>query len=257
MLTIFILSCNHLTGTIPSWIDSLPSLSSLSLFSNQFMGTIPSSIGMLSNLTYLLFNDNKLTGVIQANHLCNMNRLQVLFLHNNLFTDTVLSCLFSLPSIVGINLSNNHQLTGHLPSLVTTSSSRVLQYIILNNMNLFGSIPDSLFELTSLKTLVLSSNCITGGLPKSVCTCNSIYNWSLILNGAFDELQCPSNSHQFSGSLPSCIFASNISTLHLAGNRLVGQLPDIPTTSYIQDLNLASNIFTGILITLHIFIILS
>jgi len=255
-LTLFNVSCNHLTGTIPSWIDSLPSLTYLSLFSNQLTGTIPTSVGVLSNLTYLLLNDNKLTGIIQANHLCNMNWLQVLFLHNNLFTDTVSSCLFSLPNLIGINLSNNQQLTGHLPSLVTTKSSRVLEYIILSNMNLFGSIPDSFFKLSSLKTLVLSSNCITGGLPKSVCTCNSIYKWSLILNDAFDDLQCPSNSHEFSGSLPSCIFASNISTLHLAGNRLVGQLPDIPTTSYIQDLNLASNLLTGILLTLHIFSIL-
>jgi len=69
------------------------------------------------------------------------------------------------------------------------------------------------------------------------------------LNGAFNELQCSSSSHKFSGSLPSCIFASpNLTTLHLVGNGLTGQLPDVPVNSSIRDLNLANNQLTGIVI---------
>ena len=116
-------------------------------------------------------------------------------------------------------------------------------------MNLYGSIPDSLFTLDSLKTLVLSSNCITGDIPISICSSTSNNSWSLIVNGAFNELQCSSSSHKFSGSLPSCIFASpNLATLHLVGNGLTGQLPDVPINSSIRDLNLANNQLTGIVI---------
>lgn len=72
------------------------------------------------------------------------------------------------------------------------------------------------------------------------------------MNGAFSESQCSSSSHRFSGSLPSCIFASpSLTTLHLAGNGLVGQLPDVPIDSSIQDLNLASNQIRGTYITHH------
>ena len=253
-LTYLNLDSNHLYGSVPSSIGNLNNLYYLDLGYNQLSGSIPTSIEKLVNLAALILNNNNLDGSLSTTQLCNMHLLEIMFLHENVFTGTIPSCIFSLPSLQGIKLSNNSGLTGHLPSLITTSSSRKLQYVFLDSINLYGSIPDSLFDLPHLISLVLSSNCITGSIPESICSATSMNSWSLILNGAFDEQQCSRSGNKFRSSLPSCIFASpNLTTLHLAGNKLLGRLPNIPMSSSIQDLNLASNLLTGILtITIYI-----
>jgi Leucine-rich repeat (LRR) protein len=56
---------NKFTGSIPTWIDQLPSLEVLFLSSNSFNGTIPSSLGNLSpTLRGLYLSDNKFQGQI-------------------------------------------------------------------------------------------------------------------------------------------------------------------------------------------------
>ena len=145
----------------------------------------------------------------------------------------------TLPSFTGINLSNN-KLSGNIQSLFSTDTSPMLQYIILSNMSLTGSWSDELFYLPSLITLVLSNNHITGTLPASVCTSNLT---SLFLDGI--GISSTTRGPGFYGSIPSCIFSSNISRLHLAGNALTGPLPEVPESSPISSLTVARNRLTG------------
>jgi hypothetical protein len=55
-----------LTGTIPSILGELYSLSVLRLDRNYLTGTIPSSLGRLRNLKLLFLNDNRLSGTIPS-----------------------------------------------------------------------------------------------------------------------------------------------------------------------------------------------
>ncbi|KAG6481172.1 hypothetical protein ZIOFF_057767 [Zingiber officinale] len=58
------LSNNLMSGPIPSAIDKLPTLQTLSLDSNRFSGAIPPEVGQLKNLWKLDLSGNNLTGEI-------------------------------------------------------------------------------------------------------------------------------------------------------------------------------------------------
>ena len=73
---------NNLTGTIPSEIGYLSSLTRLDLTYNQLTGNIPSEIGNLTNLTFFSLKDNAFNGTIPS-EIGNLTNLNVLRLANN------------------------------------------------------------------------------------------------------------------------------------------------------------------------------
>ena len=56
----------RLTGTLPSSIGNLTSLSYVDLGANSLTGTIPSSVGSLTSLSQLFLDNNQLTGTIPS-----------------------------------------------------------------------------------------------------------------------------------------------------------------------------------------------
>ena len=63
-LTDLDLDVNDLSGSIPSELGNLVGLNTLSLGGNDLSGSIPSELGNLFNLQWLYLNDNELTGSI-------------------------------------------------------------------------------------------------------------------------------------------------------------------------------------------------
>ncbi|KAI5400243.1 hypothetical protein KIW84_065243 [Lathyrus oleraceus] len=76
------LSCNHLTGKIPTEIEYLRGLISLNLSSNNLSGEIISNIGNLKFLEFLDLSRNHLSGRIPSS-LTYIDRLTMLDLSNN------------------------------------------------------------------------------------------------------------------------------------------------------------------------------
>ncbi|XP_050892067.1 receptor-like protein EIX1 [Lathyrus oleraceus] len=76
------LSCNHLTGKIPTEIEYLLGLISLNLSSNNLSGEIISNIGNLKFLEFLDLSKNHLSGRIPSS-LTYIDRLTMLDLSNN------------------------------------------------------------------------------------------------------------------------------------------------------------------------------
>ena len=70
-LTVFFLGVNDLNGPIPSEIAALTSLEYLFLDGNDLTGPIPPEIAALTSLFYLGLNDNALTGPIPV-EVCNL-----------------------------------------------------------------------------------------------------------------------------------------------------------------------------------------
>jgi Leucine-rich repeat (LRR) protein len=78
------LSCNKLTGTIPSELGELSSIHALNLSNNQLTGSIPQKISNLDKLESLDFSHNNLSGEIPS-VLIDMNFLAVFTVaYNNL-----------------------------------------------------------------------------------------------------------------------------------------------------------------------------
>lgn len=256
------LAYNSLTGSIPSQLGHLNALKSLSVQNCLLTGTIPSSLIqkgrqlILSNnlltgtiasplfgchLSELLLYNNMLTGSIPE--FANCEILRILYLQDNRFYGSIPSSIFSLPSLRAIDLSNNTLLSGFMDSYFNINTTQSLRYITLSNLAVTGTLPDMLFQLQSIETIVLSSTCICGVLPASICRSNATY---IILNGIGTGLHCKQRRVCFHGKLPSCTLSlPSIDTLQLAGNGFTGLLPDLPLSSTLKSLNLARNRLKG------------
>ena len=116
-----LMGINKISGSLPSSISKLTSLTSLSLPSNNIISTLP-DFSQMQLLTTLILNTNQFYGSIPG-------------------------AVFNLPAIQTINLSFNN-LTGFIPSF---PASNKLTQLALNHNQLSGTIPPSISQLTQLQ----------------------------------------------------------------------------------------------------------
>jgi Leucine-rich repeat (LRR) protein len=110
----------------------------------------------------------------------------------------------------------------------------------LLNMSLFGSIPDSLSELSSLQSIVLDYNSLYGSLPNTVGNLSQLQHFSVALNS-------------ISGSVPWQLMGSNgtvgttsIKYLGLSENPLTGTLPaEVPWSGSLVVVIIANTMISG------------
>lgn len=137
------LSCNKslthgclILGEIPQELGNLAELELVSLTNNFLSGTIPSTIFNLSSLsTGMDFSNNSLTGSL-PDDMCRR-----------------------LPLIKGLYMSNN-KLTGPIPNNIWQCKELIVVSLAYNQFT--ERIPRGLGNLTSLKTLYLGFNNLTG-----------------------------------------------------------------------------------------------
>lgn len=104
----------NLTGSIPSSIGNLQSLTHLSMSKNKLGNTLPSEIGLISKLDTLLVDFNQFEGSIpSALSLC--KKLRDLDLDNNLFNGNFPSSIGYMSNLEYLDADNNF-LTGQIPS---------------------------------------------------------------------------------------------------------------------------------------------
>ncbi|GJP80332.1 hypothetical protein CLOP_g10551 [Closterium sp. NIES-67] len=173
MITSMVLDNQGLTGSIPSGIGSMISLTNLDLHGNKLSGSLPSGIGNLLNLGYLDLGYNALTGSIPST-IGGMSSLTSLNLASNFISH-------SIPESLG-NLSN-------------------LQYLFLDHNSLGATIPDSVSNLVYLLALDVSQNKLTGQLPPSMGSLTRLSE----LNISGTAITCPPD---YSG----CVVAQNASS---------------------------------------------
>ncbi|XWS10102.1 hypothetical protein CRYUN_Cryun39dG0046900 [Craigia yunnanensis] len=128
----------------------------------------------------------------------------------------------------------------------------------LFDMNLSGTIPPHLGNLSFLSWLDIGNNSFHGSLPvelanlrllKSISLSNNNFNGEIpSWFGSFAELQNLSlNGNNFIGVIPSCLFSlSKLELLRLSGNNLQGQIPEaIGNLSSLRLLLLDDNQLSG------------
>ncbi|KAK1277991.1 putative receptor protein kinase TMK1 [Acorus gramineus] len=127
----------NVTGPIPDFFASLPSLGSFNLAYNWLNGSLPPSLASSNLKTLWLNNQNgeKLSGPIDV--VRNITSLEQLWLHSNAFS-------------------------GSLPDFTGMDSMKDLE---LRDNQFTGPVPASLVALPSLQNLTLTNNLLQGPVP--------------------------------------------------------------------------------------------
>ncbi|KAK8710819.1 hypothetical protein V6N13_146128 [Hibiscus sabdariffa] len=258
------LSYNKLSGHIPSSICNCTSLEAINFRENNFEGALPSDIGLfLPNLLELQLRENELRGTIPSS-ISNASKLTLLDLSYNSFTGHIPMTIGSLKNLQKLDLGHN-QLTSesytpgsslinslsnnrHLRKIVLSGNpldtmlpvsignlSTSLEYLELTDCRLQGNIPTEVGSLSSLVSLKLGNNALTGVIPDTIRLLKSLQ--SLQLHGG----------NELSGAIPECL--SNLTALRnlsLSSNRLASTIPSsLWSLVDILAINLSSNSLQG------------
>ncbi len=140
---------------------------------------------------------------------------------------------------------------------ITVVNNRV-SWIILNNNNLIGTIPNEIWEMDELSILYLFSNKLSGTIPPEVNGLTKIWRINLNNNDLSGELppQLGELQHlvflilsenNFEGYIPESLGnLSNLTRLELDHNLLEGEIPSsIAKIENLDILNLSDNHFSG------------
>jgi len=92
----------NLSGTLPSSLSSLTTLTDLLIVGNPYLtGSIPSGLGSLSNLVNLHLDHNSLSGTVPST-LGSLTSLTALFFANNILSSTLPASLSSLTGMINL-----------------------------------------------------------------------------------------------------------------------------------------------------------
>uniref|UniRef100_A0A0E0HKP2 non-specific serine/threonine protein kinase n=1 Tax=Oryza nivara TaxID=4536 RepID=A0A0E0HKP2_ORYNI len=246
-------SYNNLEGHIPSSLGSLTFLGSLHLNNNRLSGLLPSSLSSCRLLGFLDIGDNNLEGSIPEWIGDNIQYLMILRLRSNRFTGSIPSELSQLQGLQVLDLANN-KLSGPLPQGIGNFSEMASQrsrHIIpmqisgdsfggslYHNESLYITIKgeERLYSkiLYLMKSIDLSNNYLTGGIPAEVGDLVGLKNLNLSKNF-------------LSGHIPETIGnMSSLESLDLSWNRLSGIIPESMTSLHLlSHLNMSYNNLSG------------
>ena len=239
---------NRLTGAIPTELGSLTQLESLYLDTNDLVGPIPDSLGDLSVLEDLVMGNNefdaplpttltqlgalqtldvrrsRLTGAIPDLYL--MTSLRSVFLQENALTGTIAD-LSGLADLKTVDVDEN-MLSGPVPNL-----SGLLEFRKLSAQynQLTGTIPVALTTLSTLDTLALTGNQLTGSVP----------DFSGMANLQFVAV----DRNLLDGTVPNLSNLPKLEQYVVHRNRLTGQLPTVSNVPELGVFWFHCNLFTG------------
>nr|XP_027126683.1 LRR receptor-like serine/threonine-protein kinase isoform X2 [Coffea arabica] len=117
---------------------------------------------------------------------------------------------------------------------ITCNFNKEVTEVSLQNMDLFGNVPNNFSSLLSLNKLVLFGTNLSGSIPKEI--------------GSLQELRLlVLSENALTGGLPGEIFhLPNLEELHLNSNRLEGSIPDeIGNLTSLTSLTLFDNQLSG------------
>ncbi|CAN4098744.1 unnamed protein product [Withania somnifera] len=252
------LANNYFTGSIPSFIvqlfrsslgsgepDDLDFINSLTncrklefldIADNKFGGMLPYSITNISTtLTKLLTGDNRINGTI-TREISNLANLDVLSIKVTLMNGSIPDSIGTLSNLKSLHLESN-QLTGNIPTSLGNISG--LLYIYLQGNR----------NCTSLQTLDISQNKLSGSIPKQIIAVSSL---SILLNMSYNSLSGPLPVEI--GNLTN-LAALDISNNKLSGNFFEGTIPPLNNLKNIQYFDLSRNNLSGNIprsITMHV-----
>ncbi|KAL9242558.1 hypothetical protein vseg_016546 [Gypsophila vaccaria] len=222
---------NSLQGGIPMDMFSVPSLTKLQLSQNRFSGTLGQLPKMPSlRLSTLDLSNNCLEGSIPSS-LFGLKALGILKLSYNNFSGPLnLNVIQELKNLSSLELSHNslsieaNDIASNVPQLSTLGLAACNLRVV----------PDFLKNQSSLLSLDLSINSISGVIPKWI--------WS-IGNGSLSYLNFSANS--FMGLEKPLPDTPKLNILDIHGNMIQGEVPSLRCLNLIY-VDYSNNSFTSI-----------
>ncbi|KAL0889466.1 hypothetical protein Bca101_013449 [Brassica carinata] len=213
--------------------DASNRVTRIQLNEKGIQGWLYRDLGKLSELVVLEFFPNKISGSIPD--LNGLKHLQILNLHDNLFSSSISLNLFSgMNSLQEVYLDNNPFPYWGFP--VTVKEATSLKILSLVNCSLAGTIPDFFSSETfpSLVSLKLSHNYLRGGLPESLG------------RSSLQQLYLNGQDLYLDGSISVLQNMTSLVEIDLQGNAFSGQIPDLSGLQSLRLFNVRENHFTGV-----------
>lgn len=272
------LSRNNLTGWYPGSTYNLNQLKKMDLRQNFLNGSVESLLSVLRNVEYVDLSGNSFTGslALSAQNVSSLaNTVQYLNLSGNnlaggFFTADVMQLFRNLRVL---DLGDNG-INAELPTMATLPNLRVLK---LGSNQFYGSIPVELLQgpvplveldlsnnqfsnsiqevnSTTLITLNLSSNALSGSLPPSLGNCiladlsrNMLSNDIRVMENWGANLEVLDlSSNNLTGSISNWTLFQRLTLLNFRNNSLVGSMPiELGTSPRLATLDLSSNKLDG------------
>eukprot|EP00522_Entomoneis_paludosa_P006889 CAMPEP_0172439602 /NCGR_PEP_ID=MMETSP1065-20121228/531_1 /TAXON_ID=265537 /ORGANISM="Amphiprora paludosa, Strain CCMP125" /LENGTH=2621 /DNA_ID=CAMNT_0013188305 /DNA_START=60 /DNA_END=7928 /DNA_ORIENTATION=- len=230
------LSNNDMSGSPPTSLFDLPNLSVLDLSHNsidfKFQG-----IRKATALTVLDLTQTDMSDLSNVGQLSSSN-IRSLSLASNYFTGNLPNSIFNLVSLEELDISHN-RFDGALSGLVGQMTKLQRLYIFGNKFS--GQFPTQIGNLINLQELKASENSFGGTMPTEINNLSNLEHLSL---------RQATSSSSIGGSLPAFGNLARLTSLHLDGNALGGELPSgfLSGTTRASDtveLFLSNNRFTG------------
>lgn len=211
----------------PAWLRTQRVFSTIDISNASISDTMPDWFWDLSSRVYYLnLSHNQITGSIPVS--VTLRNITIFDLRSNQFHGP-------LPHVDdGVDylyLSNNLFSGDLLPIFNKTTSS--LSSILLSGNLVSGIIPTSICEIFMLDVLDLSSNLLSGEIPR----CSIVPDLLSVINLA---------SNNLSGVIPHWIGSITfLSSLHLNNNHLHGEIPSLENCTGLVVLDLGENRLKG------------
>ncbi|RXI03290.1 hypothetical protein DVH24_003942 [Malus domestica] len=161
---------NNFMGTIPSWFGSFPKLQTFKLLGNGFSDFIPAAIFNLSALEIIDLSSNQLSGSIPR-EIGNLTMVKGIHLDDNKFEELP-NEIGSLGQLEELFVQNNAlKGSAFVPALKISS----LTTLALFGNNMSGSLPDNICEhLLSVRLINLGQNPFDGLVPSKLRQCKEL-----------------------------------------------------------------------------------
>ncbi|GKU94339.1 hypothetical protein SLEP1_g7843 [Rubroshorea leprosula] len=213
------LEVNQFVGEVPQEFGNLVNLEILRLSHNRLCGNLPRELGDLKNLTSFRINDNHFKGSI-PDFIQNWKQLTRLEMQASGLEGPIPSSISVLKNLVDLKISDINGTNQAFPDLSNMTS---LRRIILKQCNIYGEIPDYIWQMSDLRILDLSFNSLNGELPNVIAAPNIKYIFL--------------TNNSLGGNVPKSVLKRG-TAVDLSYNNFTWQGPEQPACGWNANVNL-------------------
>ncbi|RDY12643.1 Receptor-like protein 12, partial [Mucuna pruriens] len=240
-LEALVLRNNSLVGELSSTLKNCNNLMLLDVSENLLSGPIPSWIGEMQQLIILSMKGNHFSGHLPI-HLCYLRRIQLLDLSRNNLSKGIPPCLknFTALSEKTINSSEiQTRIYWYNVTYVENYGDITMGGYTFNIMLMWKGVEYGFKDPeVRLKSIDLSSNSLTGGIPKEIGYLLGLVSLNLSRNNLSGEIPpeignlsslefVDLSRNHLSGNIPSSLSKiDRLAVLDLSNNSLSGRIPD-------------------------------